>query len=168
MKWILAILLNALSIVAFSQTTDSIAAPYKRFPTVPAFKITLGDSSTTYTKEDLPKKRPVLLMIFNPECEHCQHETQELLKYKEELKDIEVLMVTFQPLYKMNEFVKDYHVTDLPNVVVGRDPYYLLSSFYQMHSLPYIALYDKKGNLIETAEGSLPLPKLIALFKSKK
>jgi thioredoxin-related protein len=168
MKWTLAILLNVLAVAAFGQATDSIVAPYKRFPTVPAFNLLLGDSTTTYTKENLPRKKSLLLMIFNPECEHCQHETEELLKYKQDLKDVEVLMVTFQPIYMMNEFVKDYHVSELPNVVIGRDPSYLLANFYQMRSLPYLALYNKKGNLIETAEGSIPLPKLISLFRENK
>jgi hypothetical protein len=34
-----------------------------------------------------------------------------------------------------------------------------------MHNLPFLALYDKKGKLLTTFEGTTPVDKLIAVFK---
>ena len=65
---------------------DSTQPAYKRFPSIPPFKILLTDSSTYFTKNDLPKKTPVMIMIFNPPCEHCQHETAELSKISTSLR----------------------------------------------------------------------------------
>lgn len=167
MKYPLFVLLLCLSIGATAQQGPKEPA-FRRFPKVPALQLLLSDSSTKYTKEDLPKKKPVLLMIFSPECDHCQHETEKLVANKEALKEVQIVMATTYPIYQMKEFAEKYGLTTMENVVVGRDTYYLLPSFYEMHNLPYLALYDKKGNLIYTFEGSVGIDKVIAAFSEAK
>ena len=106
-------------------------------------------------------------MLFSPECSHCQHETEELIAHKDELKDIQIVMVTLHPLWMMNEFIDHYKLKELPNVVVGRDIYYFFPSFYNIRNLPFLAMYDKKGNLITTFEGSMPIARVVETFKEK-
>jgi thioredoxin-related protein len=148
--------------------TDSIAPPYQRFPTVPAFRILLGDSATFYTKEALPKKKPLLLMLFSPECSHCQHTAEEIVQNRDALKNIQIVMVTLHPIFQMNAFAQSYGLKDLPNVVLGKDIHYLLPSFYGIHSLPNMAFYRKNGTLIRSVEGALPMEKVLTLFKENE
>ena len=105
-------------------------------------------------------------MIFSPECSHCQHETEELVAHKDDLKNVQIVMITFYPLWQMNEFVKNYKLDQLPNVIVGRDIYYTTPSFYSVHNLPFLAMYNASGNLIGVYEGTLPLEKLIKVFET--
>jgi len=70
-------------------------------------------------------------------------------------------MITFHPLWQMNAFVNDYKLKELPNLVVGKDIYYLMPSFYSIHNLPFLAMYDKKGDLISVFEGSMDVEKAI-------
>lgn len=144
---------------------DSTTPPYKKFPTLPPLQLLLGDSTTRFTKENLPGKKPVLLLLFSPECSHCQHEAEELTAHKEESKNIQVVMVTFHPLWQMNEFVNRYKLNELENVVVGKDLYLILPSFYAVHNLPFHALYDKKGNLLEVFDGATELSKMLEAFR---
>ncbi len=168
MKYLVALCFCFVSLVSFSQT-DSTQPPYKRFPTVPPIKILLSDSSTMYTKADIPKNKAVLLMLFSPDCSHCQHETEELIKHKAELKDVQIVMATLQPLSDMKAFVEHYKLTDLPNVVVGKDIYFFMPSFFNIHNLPFLAMYDKKGQLIGAFEGTIAIPAVAKVFeKSKK
>lgn len=155
-----------LSAAGYAQA-DTITAPYKRFPQIPQIQILLSDSTTKFTKAQLPPKKPVLFMLFSPECSHCQHETEELIAHKDELKDIQIVMVTLHPLWMMNEFIDHYKLKELPNVVVGRDIYYFFPSFYNIRNLPFLAMYDKKGNLITTFEGSMPIARVVETFKEK-
>ena len=104
-------------------------------------------------------------MLFSPECSHCQHTAEELVQHKNELKDVQVVMATLHPLWQMNAFVEKYKLRGLPGVVVGKDVAYLLPSFYGIKNLPYMAFYDKKGALISTFEGGMPVKKAIALLK---
>jgi len=164
MKFFITLVL-LISAVAASAQSDSIQPAYKRFPTYPPLQILLGDSTTKYTKDNLVKKKPVLVMVFSPDCEHCQHEAEEMVKYKDEIKDFQIVMVTFQPLWKMNAFVEKYQLNTVPNVVVGKDIYYLLTGFYEMKNLPFVALYNKKGDLITVSEGALGIRKIAKILK---
>ncbi len=152
------------TILTEAQVADTAQLPYKRFPTLPPLQLLLGDSTTKYTKNDLPRKKPVLLMLFSPDCSHCQHTAEELLQYKDRLKDLHIVMSTLHPLYQMNAFVEKYRLKELPNLVVGRDMYYLLPSFYGIKSLPYLAFYNKKGGLIMGFEGSMSMDKILKQF----
>ena len=161
----LFLLLSATSV--FAQKTTVLPA-YKRFPTLPALQLVLSDSTTKYTLADVPKKKPVLLMIFSPECEHCQHKAEQLVASKDSLKDIHIIMATTLPVYKMKAFGEKYGLDKMENVVVGRDYYYLLPGFYDIHLLPFTALYNRKGKLIETFEGNVALERILQVFEENK
>ena len=107
-------------------------------------------------------------MLFSPECSHCQHTAEEMQQYKEELKDIHIVMATLHTISEMNEFVKKYKLDELKNVTIGKDIFYLLPPFYDIKNLPYLAMYNKKGNLIMGFEGSMPLAKVLETFKANK
>jgi thiol-disulfide isomerase/thioredoxin len=165
-NWLFNVLLLCLTIPGFAQQ-DSITPPYKRFSSLPPLQVLLGDSTTIYTKKNVPSNKPVMVMIFSPECSHCQHETEEILAHKAQLKDVEILMVTFHPLWQMNEFVETYKLKEQTNIVVGKDIYLLLPGFYAFHNLPFHALYDKKGELLKVFEGSMDIEKIIESFKDQ-
>ena len=165
MKLFLTVFFVSFSVVVFGQK-DTILPAYQRYPTLPALQLLLSDSTTKYTKENVPKKKPVLLMFFSPDCEHCQHEAEQLVANKEAFKNIFVVMATTLPVYKMKEFGEKYGLTGMGNVVMGRDTYYLLPGFYEMRNLPFLALYDKKGALIRTFEGSVGMERILEAFKA--
>ncbi len=149
------------------KSTAPTEPPFKRFPSVPPFQILLPDSVGIYAKANLPAKKPVLFMIFSPECSHCQHETEELVKHKDKLEDVQVVMVTL-PTYRLElvrAFIDQYGLKDLPNVVVGRDYTWFFPSFFDIGNLPYLAMYNKKGELIHHFEGNMGMKKVVEVFK---
>lgn len=156
------------STIAAQAQPDTLQPPYKRFPTIPAFQILLGDSATFYKKENVGKGKPLLLMLFSPECSHCQHAAADIVQHKEELKGITIVMATMHTISQMNGFAETYGLKALPNVILGKDIYYTLPSFYGIRNLPFMAFYNKKGSLIDAEEGSLPMEKVIELFKQSK
>lgn len=164
-KKILLFFVLFVATIALHAQSDTAQAPYKRFPHVPPFQILLGDSTTFYKKESLPKGKPVLLMLFSPECSHCQHTAEDIVKHKDSLKNIEIVMATLHTISQMNSFAETYGLKAMPNVVLGKDVYYILPSFYRIRNLPYMALYKANGDLIQTFEGSMPIENVIGLFK---
>jgi len=153
----------------FTSTAQNVTEPpYKRFPTLPPIQLLLGDSITKYTKENIPDKKPVLVMLFSPDCSHCQHTAEEMYKNKEALKDIHIVMSTVLSLYEMNSFMKKYKLEEMKNVVAGKDIYFLLPPFYAIKNFPYMAMYNKKGSLIMGFEGSMAIVKVIKVFKDNK
>ena len=152
------------SVSLFAQTDSIPLPPYKRFPTVPPFRLLMPDSSTYFTKDDIPKKTSVLIMAFSPDCDHCQKETTELISNIEKFKKIQIVMATWQPFADMRKFYTDYKLYQYENVRVGRDISFIIPPFYNIRNLPFHALYNKKGNLITVADGSLPMTRVIELF----
>jgi thioredoxin-related protein len=147
-----------------AQTTDTVQAPFRRFPTIPPFSLLKVDSSGYLTKDNLKKNHATLIMYFSPECEHCKHQTQDLLASIDQFKDIEIVMATLLPYNEMKEFYNYYRIADHPNIQMGRDEKAILPGFYKIRSLPYLALYDKKGKLITTFEGSQKVATLTNAF----
>jgi thiol-disulfide isomerase/thioredoxin len=170
-KWFSALVLTFIVSTLQAQTATTAARPeppYLRFPTIPPFKILKVDSVNFYTRDDLKKNKLTLVMFFSPTCEHCKHQTEDILAAPEEFKDVEIVMATYQPFGEMREFYTYYRIADHPNIKLGRDEKYVLPGFYSnMQSLPYLALYDKKGNLITTFQGNQKVATLMTSFHSK-
>jgi thioredoxin-related protein len=171
MKKLFPVLLLLMSCnFVFAQQLPSVdtAAPYLRFPTVPPFNLLKVDSATYLTKDDIKKHHRTIVMFFSPECEHCKHQTKDILGEIDKFKDIEIVMATYQPFNEMKEFYKNFHIADYPNIKMGRDEKFVLPPFYKMTSLPFLALYDKKGNLITTFSGNQKVDTLLNAFNKKE
>jgi thioredoxin-related protein len=142
-------------------------APYLKNPGIPPFHLLEVDSVRTLTKDDIRKNRKVLLIFFSPECEHCKHQMRDILADFSRFKDIEIVMATFQPFEQMQTFYNYFRIADHPNILMGRDEKYMLPPYYRMQSLPFLALYDKKGNYITRFEGNQKVDTILNAFQPK-
>jgi thioredoxin-related protein len=154
------LLLITISLSAQVDTTP----PFKRFPTVPPFRLLQVDSVSILTRDKLKKNKPVLLMLFNPECDHCKQETEAIIRHIDDLKNVQIIMATMARHKQMKEFYLTYKLDAFKNIIVGQDFQNMLPSFYKVNSLPYLAMYDKKGNLLTSFEGSMKIEDLINVF----
>ena len=90
-----------------AQTTASLPeAPYLKNPGFPPVRLLKVDSVHYVTKDDIKKNHKILLMFFSPECEHCKHQTSDILADFSKFKDIEIVMATFQPFDEMKTFLR--------------------------------------------------------------
>ncbi|HEX9513797.1 MAG TPA: thioredoxin-like domain-containing protein [Puia sp.] len=146
--------------------TDPAAqqAPYLRYPTIPPFHLLKLDSATYLTKEDIKKHHRTIVMFFSPDCDHCKHQTESILAASKDFKDIEIVMATYQPFEELKEFNTHYRLFEHPNFKLGRDEKFFLAPFYKIRNLPYLALYDKKGDLVTTFEGTQKVETLLNAF----
>jgi thioredoxin-related protein len=174
-KIFLAIAILAYSSLLFAQQPTpppapdqtNLQAPYLRFPTLPPFHLLKLDSSTYLTKEDVKKNHRTIIMYFSPDCDHCKHQTESILADSKKFKDIEIIMATYQPFEELKEFNEHYRMAEHPNIKMGRDEKFFLPPFYKIRNLPYLALYDKKGNLVTTFEGTQKIDTILAAFDKK-
>jgi len=165
MKKLVIVLTGLFFVFTVSAQGDSLQAPYKRFPSFPPVKLLLPDSISHFTKADLPKKMPIMLMVFSPTCEHCQHETAELINNIDKFKNIFIVMTTSMPFDSMLAYREKYHLERYENIIVAQDTDYFLFTFYQVHNLPFLAFYDKKKELISVFEGGLPMKLVLKEFE---
>ena len=148
-------------LTASTQNNPTPEAPYKRFPSVPPLKLLLSDSSTYFTKQDIPRKKAVMIMLFSPDCDHCQHETEEIINHIDDFKMVQIVMATTLPLDKMRDFYSKYELNRFANIAMGQDVGYMLPAFYNVRNLPFLAFYNTKKELISVFEGALPIEKVL-------
>lgn len=128
-----------------AQSTTAIEPAYKRIPTIPPYNLRSVVDSVLFTKTDLKKKKPVILMIFSPDCDHCVHATENLLANINLFKNTQIIMVSSLSYESIQKFYNDLKLFNYPNIKVGYDKGRFLSSFYEVQNFPSIFLYDKKG-----------------------
>ena len=156
-------LVNTLLITQFTLAqADSTKPVYLRFPVIPQFTIYKASDSTTFTREDLKKRMPTVFIIFSPDCEHCQHETEALLANIDKFKDAQIVMVEYLAYDEMKKFYINYKIENYPNITMGRDAKFFLPVFFKVESLPAIYVYDKKGNFKQAFSGSVKMDKIAA------
>jgi thioredoxin-related protein len=68
----------------------------------------------------------------------------------------------------MKAFNAHYRIFEHANIKMGRDEKFFLAPFYKIRNLPYLALYDKKGNLITTFEGNQKADTILNAFNKKR
>jgi len=148
-----------ISASAFSQknvSTDK-RPDYVKNETFPDFTVYTAPDSTRFTNEDLKKKKPTLLMIFSPECSHCQNVTRELTKNMDHFKNTQILMVTWLPYSEMMSFYHNYKIGQYPQITMGWDKKDFFLPYYQVQMYPKLVVYDKHGKYVDSFNGEINL-----------
>jgi thiol-disulfide isomerase/thioredoxin len=122
------------SLAAFSQS-------------LPPFKMYRSDKRI-FSAAELPKTKPVVLIYFDPDCDHCQKLMKELFQKIDAFKKAEIVMVTYKPVEELAAFEKMHNIQKYSNIIVGTEGMgFYLRNYYGLMTMPFTALYDKKGNL---------------------
>jgi thioredoxin-related protein len=150
---------------SMAQNDTDTSLLYIRFPFVPSFKLLNMTDSSYFTKDNLKKKTATIIMLFSPDCEHCQHETKELTAKINLFKKAQIIMASPLEYNYIKKFYTEYKIADYPNITMGRDPSYFLGTFYKVRSFPAIFVYDKKGKYVMSFSGSAPVEAIAAALK---
>lgn len=135
--------------------------PYQKYPNLPAFKILEMDSTTVFNTYDIPTGKPVVLMFFGPDCDHCKHLTEELLKGWDSLKNIQFYLMSFGKPSAVKGFYDKFHLEKHSNVkVVGQDVDFFFPSYFGARFVPYLAVYDKNKKFVKKFEGAATVKEL--------
>lgn len=152
-----------ISLSVFSQKDTVIEKPiYLRFPTIPEFTVYKAPDSTAFTRNDLHKKTNTVFIIFSPDCEFCQRETQMLLKNINKFKNTQIVMITYLPYNEMLKFYHIYKIAEYPQITMARDTKFFFPVFFKVRNLPSLFVYDKKGNFKKAFEGDVKPDSILA------
>ncbi|KAA9035899.1 redoxin domain-containing protein [Ginsengibacter hankyongi] len=144
---------------AFSQTnTQAPTVPeYISKGTIPAFITYKAPDSTVFTNKDVHKGRPTLLMIFSPDCGHCQHVATEITSNIAHFKKAQIYMITWLPYSDMMSFYKNYKIADYPQITIAWDSKYFFLPYFHVQSYPKLIVYDKKGKYVKEFQGNIQI-----------
>jgi len=157
-KFLITILICFLSMIFFS------AAAFSQ--DLPPFKMYRSDK-TVFNAAELPKTKPVILIYFDPDCDHCQKLMKELFQKIDAFKKAQIIMVTFKPVDEVAAFEKLHNTQKYSNITVGTEGVgFYLRNYYGLVTMPFTALYDKNGNLKYSYRKETPVDDLINRLKN--
>ena len=134
---------------SITDTVKAVEKPtvpaYERLKEVPPFNILLVNDSTMFAKASLEKKKPTLIFVFSPSCEHCKKSTAEMVSKFDKFKGVNIVMATVAKYEPTKKFYDENNLKNYPNIKMGVDADYFLGRFYEVRTYPSIYLYDKKG-----------------------
>lgn len=140
--------------------TTTNTPPYKQYSIISPATLTLYDGHT-FSKNDLPRNKPVIVFLFSVECDHCAHMTEEIIKNIGQFKNATLLMVTPFKLDRMKAWYDEYHIGNYPNIIMAAEPTRQIVYYYDLKNFPGVYIYDKKHKLVADYEGTVKLETLL-------
>jgi thiol-disulfide isomerase/thioredoxin len=150
------------SIAAFSQYDTT--PPYLKTKAVPSF-ILLNTDSVAFTQNVLAENKNTIIMLFNPECGHCQEQLELLLTLPEVTKTANLILATTEPLKKIKIFYDKYHLEKYPWIHIGKDPKYFFGVYYKPRTIPVLAFYNKQKQFVYFNQGNVKKKEIIKALK---
>lgn len=132
-----------------------------RQPDLPPFSITKAPDSSRFEKSDLQKNKAVMIMVFSPDCEHCQVRVKEIMANSKLFKNIQIVMISNLGYNYISRFYKEFKIARYPNIIMGMDYRYMIGNFFTIPSVPAIFLYNKNGKFVKAFDRDVPVKKIV-------
>jgi thioredoxin-related protein len=124
----------------------------------PVMTFTLLDGSKI-DAQSLNEK--MVLILFQPDCDHCQQEAKQIKNRLEAFKDYQLYFISSHPMEIIEKFAKDYGLYKKENVHFGATTVESVLDNYGAISAPSIYIYTKEGRLVEEFEGQVDIEMVI-------
>jgi len=111
---------------------------------VPPFDLLLPDSTTVFNTSQIPRGKPVVLIYFSPDCEHCQQQTQDILNKIDSLNEVNFYFITNDPFDRLKIFNKYYKLYKYKNIMLGRDINFSFIKYFKPTGTPYLIVYNQR------------------------
>jgi len=140
-------------------------APFLKDKNIPKFTLNLT-TGKSFSNTQIPKTKFTCIIIFSPDCSHCQDEAAELTKNADKFKSVFFIWNSYKEMADIKDFATKYGLDKQANVVVGRDPEFSIPVFFRPRMTPFVALYAN-GQLLKVYEQGVKVPELLKIIGGK-
>lgn len=152
---------NAFLRPASSEATATLDYKQLNAP-LPKFSV-INHENKNITEELSQSGGNLILMMFNPTCEHCEDETRAFIQNIFMFKKSKILLVaTENQTPNLSYFESNLKCSQYPTTItVSIDSAGLIGKLFTYAALPQINIYDGKSmRLLKTFEGFTPIDSL--------
>lgn len=118
----------------------------------------LGD--TLITEND-----QIIFTLFHPSCYFCQTDAKQFRKSYVQLKDFEVLWVSYDEKDSIQKFSRTYGLDSLPNMHFAYMDIEALLERYGNVKFPTFLAYDKQGHLLKRFVGLTKPEEILKVYQ---
>ena len=122
---------------------------YSQSGKVPPFQMVQANGRV-FKAENLPMGKPIVIIYFSPDCDDCKLLMEGLLNRMNDFKKASIAMITYLSVENVIQFVTKYNLNVYSNIFVGTEGNSLfVRDYYKIVQFPFMALYNKNGDLIK-------------------
>jgi thioredoxin-related protein len=120
---------------------------------LPSFNMLLTDSITYLKSENIPVGQPFVLFYFSPFCPYCKAQVEKIKQEIKIIKDLQFYFIAEFPLYQIKQYDQHYGLSNYTNITLAQVRDTSFSKYYNIHGVPYMAVYNKQKKLKEVLLG---------------
>ena len=118
------------------------------------------------SEQDFKKNIPLIIMLFNPTCEHCEEQTKLFEKNIDLFKNTNLVLLAAPGMEPyLSYFVNNTGANDFPALQIGVDSGGYIRKTFRYESLPQINVYDENRKLMKVFTGITPIDSLKAYLR---
>jgi peroxiredoxin len=125
---------------------------------LPAMKISLLNGQSIDARAI---KTKTVLILFQPDCDHCQEEAKQIAENLEAFKNYNLYFVSSATLPELEKFAKDYHLSDYENILFGQTSTESILNNFGPIQAPSVYIYTEQGKLVNSLNGQVDISVLL-------
>ena len=133
---------------------------------IPSAQIKLLNDGQVINTMHINKQKPIVFMLYSPDCEDCQEETQLIINNIDSLKDIEFYFITSDSANKASTFRDYFKLSRFKNITMALDYQYAFYNYFKPIGTPYTILYNQNKSLNRIIIGKTSLTSLYNLINN--
>lgn len=102
-----------------------------------------------------------VLILFQPDCDHCQHEAEQIENNLSVFRDYTLYFVSSSPVHELEKFANDYKLRGIPNVLFGQTTTESILNSFGPIQTPSIYIYSGEGKLVKHFNGQTEVGEII-------
>ncbi len=146
----------------FSQADST--APYFKTKLLPDFSLLTIDS-VEFNQRVLDETKNTIIMLFNPDCDHCWEQLELLLTVPQVIDGTQLILSSIETHEKNRLFYNKYHLEKYPFVHLGKDHKYFFGSYFRPNTIPVLAFYNSKKQLTLFVQGNAKKKQILQALK---
>jgi hypothetical protein len=159
----IALLISVVSCKEKTDRTESVSETASATATLvkndlPDMQITLLDGNVVDLKT---LKSKTVVVLFQPDCDHCQHEAEEIKANLDRFKKQTMYFVSSSPVDQILKFSNDYKLSGQSNIYFGSTTVQKILDTFGPIAAPSIYIYSETGQLIQRFNGQTPVAEII-------
>ena len=121
---------------------------------LPAMQIQLTDGKTVDAKKLEGK---TILVLFQPDCDHCQREAEQIRENLNAFRDYKLYFVSSAAKPEIEKFAKDYGLSEEENISFGSTTVQSVLDNFGPIQAPSMYIYSENGTLVQALNGEVDI-----------
>jgi peroxiredoxin len=124
---------------------------------LPEIVLTLQDGKQ---RKATSLKGNVLLVLFQPDCEHCQREAERIRARLDDFKDYQMYFISSAPIDEVIQFARQHNLANDSRIHLATASVYEILTSYGPIEAPSIYAYSE-GKLIKAFHGEVEVAEIL-------